>query len=481
MSGFKRYLVPFLFLSAASLCLNEQFMSKLLMAVNSVLHSNFDLYYRLQGFYYTGLFLLAAGLMQLFPATEEKTFRLRNYFPVFILTGIYAFLLLNVKQNTPVFDEYSAIINFICAHRDQNDYWQSFTLLFHPYYECRIPVPMIISLSGLLFPGDVFAFNFLVLINVLMLVITGYVLYKSSEIEKSGLQLFPSLLLLILNAEYIMSTGNSLSGLCYNGVLLFSVLCLKQLHRAERFRWSIVIFLLLAVYSFGNGLLLLPLLFWMLIRKKVFQGKWFFIILLTLTAFSYLLAYQPQSLESGDFDLFRLMVFIPVFLGSSFQFFYTIHLPLLMGLLVLSTFVLACYHRYDQKNPVLFHSLLFLILTACVTAWFRHAFREEAPLRLRYGVFSTFSIYISLLIILELFPELLKKVKSNVFFYGFLSYNLLAGFFFYPETALLYKYNREMIQSFRKSGKIEHDTPYYIRGYQPELKCAIQHGLLKYH
>ncbi len=395
-----------------------------------------------------------------------------------ILLTTFIFILVKTKQGIPVFDEYTSIFEFLCKYQDANSTREKFSLILQPYFECRIPVPYSIILIFSFLSGPTLPLNLIISLNAVVLLVIALLLFQSMTEFKFPMTYIPWFLLFIFHTQFLQSSFNSLSGLCYNGVILFTLLALRSFAlNTNRGRLLALLFAILGMLTFGNGLLIIPLLFLQSLRFRGFKVSIVYIVPLIIVAILYFSNYHPHVTGKESASLFALLYYVPVFLGSAFQFFYASHLPFIIGICILSLYTYASVKRYDLKNPLLYYGLGFIILTAIITSGFRATITVEAAMKLRYGLFSSFALLMAILISLELFH---KKINQHVLrrvAIAAVVYNLMAANFFYPESVLTIKHNIMMLETWKSGAAIVTPSAYYPGGLEPVLECSFEDEL----
>jgi hypothetical protein len=453
----------------------------LIMAVNRYSGLDLDVYFRTKGLYACGIMMMAAGLMLLLRLPLLKLKELsRTILSTAILLAFFIHLLTETKGGIPVFDEYTAIYQFLCEYRQGESVAEKLSIITSPYFECRIIIPysFILLVSSIM--SEPVPLNLLVALNSFTLLIITIILFRTLHKGRNLLKWFPWLLFIIFNTGYMQSSFNALSGLCYNGALLFSISSIHFACRNTRNSFLLALFFsIAAILSFGNGMLTVPLIFLIITRLRNIKTAGAYLIPSVAMLALYFYEYQPQHNGEPQFDPAHFILYVPVFLGSSLQFFYSPYLPFITGLIILIYFIQLSIRRYDLKNPVLYFTLLFLILTACITASFRQTDTLDSALKLRYGIFSSFTLFCSLLIYIDRLQNQPEARFLRKIVFAALAFNFLSANFFYPESVLTIDHNREMLIRWKQGLPVEQRSAYYPPGLGPVLSCSYASGMLQ--
>ncbi len=475
------FLLPLLLLISGLGLTNANISFFLIRSINEILKVDLDVFFRAEGFYCFGVMLVCLALMM---SCYSSVFNLQNTqrsgLAVFILLSSFIFILIKTKQSTPVFDEYTATFDFFCKYSEANSIKEKFRIFMEPYFECRTPIPFVISLLYAKLKSGYFPFSLAISINAILLLWSSILLFRSVSNQSKLTLYLPFLLLFIFNSQFLISSINSFSGLSYHGVILLSILAIRALsYNSIRGRICALIFALMAIFTFGNGLVIIPLLFLQELRQRGLKNAVLLISPLLLAGVYYFYDYHPFELEKNPFDVLKFLMYIPVFLGSSFQFFYKEQLPFVIGLCILTLYIYATVKSYFVKNPILYYSMGFIILSAVMTAAFRHTISFDTALRLRYGLFSSFATFVAVLMAFELFPGLTAKPFIKKIAGIAVVFNLATTLFFYPESSLLIINNKQMLQEWKVSGNIKKHTPYFPGDLDHVIKCSTKKGWWK--
>lgn len=474
------FIVATLFISGLAFT-NASFSIELINYINNFFNTDLDPVFRADGFYAFGLMLICLAVMRICYwdrfSIKDKS---RVVLAILVLLSSYLFLLIKTKQNVPVYDEYTAVFEFLCRYDASGTFREKLRLIFEPYFECRTVVPYLFILFISKLSSGVFPFDLIVAINTLTLLLIAIMLYRSALIKDRLILYLPFLLLLVFHSQHILSTFNSFSGLCYHGAVLFTLGAFHSVSKGGRKNdLKTLAFALLAIFTFGHGLLIIPLLFHYKLRRFGLKKAIVFILPLLLAGFFYFYDYHPYQFEKSPFNFFNFVLYIPVFLGSAFQFFYSPILPFILGTGIIVLFTYSTFKSYHLKNPVIYYGIAFIILTAALTAGFRHTSAFDTALRLRYGIFSSLAIFGSLVITLELFPALLKKRFLHSILTIVILYNLATTLFFYPESSMTIRKNKNMLREWSIFQSEIESSAAYPGGLERVIKCSREKGLWK--
>jgi len=442
-----------------------------------------DEHFRSIGLSYLATYLIllgSIGLLYFFHlrnALKEKHF---YFFSVSLLLIHYFYHLSANAINFPVYDDQGAILDFLLKSGDATSASEKFRLLLKPYNESMVVFPKLFALCWLKISGQV-NFRQLILFNGLLLIAFHLFLFRKATGNIIPMPLFFILSIFVFQFQFYDDAFWVLSGLCFYGVFLMAAAIFYMLQKNSRQLNYLTLFIsLVATFTFGNGWTLFPLcIFYLLSEKKKMEIiPWMLTFVLTIIIY-FVLRAQFHPLSDFHLNLLDNILFILIFLGSAFQFGYTPHIPVLVGLFIVWAFVNAVRKKQYKTSPVLFFMLAFLIGSAVTAAPLRSGIEPygQYGIQVRYGIFSIYAIVISIALLLEN-RIVTNKMLAYLFATAF-AYNALTGIFFFPETVL----RREIIETVVAGIRIDkYDvkyTTYQRNDIEMLLKEAIKKGIYR--
>jgi hypothetical protein len=450
--------------------------------VNRILSINLNIEFRAFGLEYLATLLIYASITILtwyFQLSGKITRRQFAFLSVIFLILHYTYHVVINSVNYPIFDDQGAVYDFLNQYTGQPNAKGKLHALLMPYNEAWMLFPRFILLTFLSLFHE-FNLNHLFLFNAGVLAFFFFLLTICFQKTEA----FPYLLipaLLLFQLQYFNTIFIAISGLCYYWVLIFALGSIYFLvQRTKKGKYLALIFACAASITFGNGLLLFPLSIIYLVCKRQWLEAmgW----LAALCVFLFLLSGTFLQIQfAGEFtmDVSYWILFIPTLLGSAFQFFYTVHIPVIAGCLVILTFVVGIFRKWYDSSPPLFWMLAFVILSAASAAPFRSAIRPGGyyGLEVRYGFFSIISVVLAVMLLIE--NSQFFKRKQMWFLIGSFAYNILSGFFFYPEAPV----RTQRLEAFVKDAhqnkfNLEY-SPYRKAAFDELMKSSIEKGIYK--
>ncbi|WP_247237123.1 hypothetical protein [Telluribacter sp. SYSU D00476] len=390
----------------------------------------------------------------------------------------------------PSFDDYHATIYAIrMFYFEAINLKQQVALLFKPHNEHRI---FLSRLSSIVYYDLFGKLNFRTLIlyqNLYLLAAFGLTL---AILKKSKVQIWPLLLpisLFLFSLSFWQVTLYYWGGIQYYTVFFFIMLSLYWLVSArEVVSWQYIgsmLAALIAIISFGNGILVVPLALFLLWTQKKYQliPPWIGIALLYV-----LLQLTNEPAVTRDFSHFRIdwaMRLFFTYLGSfayvssyGSPWHYTnIILCMVVGAVVFYYWIRLLWSGYAFKTPLLFCLLCLPILTGVLIAISRFDTKAAGGIAPRYMFFTAF---IPIWVISILYDT--GKLKKNLL----LPLYLVAGLLW----SLSYTTNSLQIKEFNQQNQVtltawlkDKSVPlvYYdiinTQGHGQLLQWAIKHDV----
>jgi hypothetical protein len=404
--------------------------------INQLFSSHLNIEFRAFGLGYCATLLVSLSVISLLWFFRISGGVKKNQFyslSIFFLILHYCWYVVTNAVNYPIYDDQGAVLEFFSQYTSQSTWRGKIEATLLPYNEAWMFIPKFILLSFWKIFGEI-DFSSVMIFNAAFLGLAFLSLARNTQ-EANRRQLLIAAFLLF-QLQYFNTIFIGISGLCYYWVIAFaggSVYFLTQ--QTSRAKYFSLLFAVAASMTFGNGLLLFPIaIIYLLFNKQWIQAMaWF----CTLAVLLYLLSGTFTKIQfAGEFTMnpSYWILFIPALLGSSFQFFYTTHIPVLVGCGVIFICVFGLIKKWHKTSPVIFLMLVFMILSAASAAPFRSAIRPGGyyGLEVRYGFFSIAAVIFALSLLISNIDFF--KAKWKTLLVAAVIYNMLTGIFFYPEV-----------------------------------------------
>lgn len=389
-----------------------------------------------------------------------------------ILILVMGYMLVSCAINIPTYDDYDATIDFIRHYYFEPPFsLQKLKLLFSFHNEHCIAISRFSAAAYYYLFGEI---NFRHLILYQNLYFIGFyvvllMILKRRKLLDSYTFFLVTVFLFSLSLWQVIF--NYWGGIQTYTVFFFSYLSFYLLEKSEKaIQPSFMIAMLsavLAVFSFGNGLLALFLGGFVLLAQKKYQQL---IVWSVMSVVALGIVFSMKNLSSsGAYDGFRIdwmarLLF--TFLGSAFfvnpsnQLLHggNIIFCMIVGVGVLIFWIGLFFKGYAFKNPLLYSLLSFPILTGLLIAVSRFATKAAGGIAPRY-MFISATIPV-LIIVIALDSGLLKKEKLRYFVLPAL---LIWALSFYDNRKALLLYNDEQLRTIGQWQQDDH-TPliYYL-------------------
>ncbi|MEO8087079.1 MAG: hypothetical protein ABI763_09680 [Bacteroidota bacterium] len=423
---------------------NIDMQSFLIQFIKNKLDVSLDEHFRSIGFSYLSTFLLFSGVVTFlyFLVLKNKFTEFHFYVASFCLLVFHycCYLFVNAR-NYPVYDDQGAILEFLLNYSNTSTVNEKICLIIAPYNESIIIFPKLFVLGWLKIAGSI-NFRTLILFNGLLLLFLQLFLFAKMMTKETSRFLFFVLSLFIFQFQFYDDAFWATSGLCYYGSFIFTALAFYFLHRGKNF--PALTFAIVSAFTFGNGWGSFFICIAFLLLEKRFRELMMWIpafILVSIIFFMLRLDFHPLS--TANWNLLDNILFILIFIGSAFQFFYSPVIPIIAGTFIISAFIFLAIKKQYKTYPVHFLLLAFIIFSAIAASPLRSGMEPNGlyGLHVRYGIFSILAFTLTVYL-LSAYNGFEKKYKNYLIASAFI-YNALTGIFFYPEAEI----RREKIQS----------------------------------
>lgn len=340
-----------------------------------------------------------------------------NRFLLFLLTLIvslpYLFLLWNYAPNIPHGDDFYAIIGFYESFLQEKSVFDKFLAFFYTSKEHINVVTRVISFLQYTITGS-FDFRVYAFVGNLFLIGILIILYKEFiKLKYDSIFWFLPIPIILLNISYWEITIKGLMAIQHFGVIFFVLMALTSLvNKSKSIIWAMV-FAVLAIYSFGNGFLVLfigaIILYYQHRRQELIQWIIFSGVFLVLVAI------QVYNHTSDGLPSLAI--------HHKIRFFFNLNAAFLGGQYLYSSFFVGLglvtfmfYKVIKNKN----NSSYFFI--SAVTIFIICSYLLVAIQRSNAGVMESFiaryPIYASLLMVLLYFVLLIEITQRKLVFFA---------------------------------------------------------------
>jgi len=309
--------------------------------------------------------------------------------------SLFALLVIVLGVNIPQQDDFDSIFFYLLGSRDDIT-----SGLFTVHVSHRLVATRLLALAGVLLGGEI-ELRLLMLIAMAILFGTIYLFYRSfrDSADKPFLLLIISLCLLSLFHWSSMLWATAAIQNYFGLFIAVSSLYLFVRNTTAGTAGAIVI-ASLAPYVSSNGLLVLPLLFvWCVCSRpaaarhaRLCTALLLFVlssgsVLIYLFGFDDAISLNGAMIADSN-PMLGLFVVIKAYLTACAGFLHFAPLALLAGAAMNLYFIALIARRYDKKNPAIFYSIAYLLVSMALVALFRHGQGIEHLIASRYQVFT---------------------------------------------------------------------------------------------
>ena len=235
---------------------------------------------------------------------------------------------------------------------------------------------------------------------------------------KTRLAYFIPVSWLLFQLQYWQTLNWAMPGIQNIPVLVFSLGAIYLLVRGEQWAFCCALaFLILAVGSSGNGLIIIPIgvLILALARRRMRVVSWLLVSAVCVAAYAYRYNAMVSSTDPNRsiFAAFHPLspLYVYAFIGSAGSVPFKAA-SLFLGIFLFVFFVLIADRGYIRRNPLVSYCVLFLLLTAIGVAGIRSDFGVGQALESRYTIYSVLLLIFAWFAIVE---EFLLHRRASLF------------------------------------------------------------------
>lgn len=348
---------------------------------------------------------------------------------------LYFIILVNMSENVPYLDDYHSILSFIIAYLKTGTAAEKIQLIFAQHNDHRIAFQRSVVLVQY-YLCDSINFKYLIIFGNLSIVGILIILMKScNKTYERFFQMLP-VVYLLFSFRYFEASFWAMVTLTGLWVVTFSLASILLLSRDGVINFiGSCFFATLAMYTQGNGKLVLASGFVLLLLKKKYRGLCYWLIFSGALCLSTLLFKFTYGGYQNVLTVLQAplnhIVSVFSFLGL---FAINLKLSIILGGIIIIGFLHCCRKRYYQQNLALFVMFFHIILTAVAVGYARPSIYFSS----RYSIYSVLALVIMYLIYSDIYSYL-TSTKYFVTITGiFIACSLICNFTFAPLYIKLY-------------------------------------------
>jgi len=346
---FFSFLSLLLALSGILLLTNTSFIEFLFSTAESITSKQLNRSFWIHGIHCAAIDLIILSIISAIYFYKPALISKKMVFAASLALAIHFYYEVSINAvNMPLSDDFEAAMVFLNNCYSTNDSSQMISLIGSQYYETRLVILRSACLLYTMIAGEI---NFKILVTLASLLIAGiaYLLMRSAKIKGEIRFLFYTVIILLLfQFQYHSGIFFLTAGMPKFCTLFFSIAAFYFISTDNTKGFILALFCtLLAALSFGNGMICFFICLVVLLYKKRYLHS----AIWSLTALGFLLWYfydytmmlsEPISLSS----ISRSFLYGLIFLGNSMQFFYTLTIPMIAGILIWCAAILFTVKKY---------------------------------------------------------------------------------------------------------------------------------------
>ncbi|MCR9063345.1 MAG: hypothetical protein NXI00_05240 [Cytophagales bacterium] len=310
-----------------------------------------------------------------FGLTESKWLHFLTFFLCLIPVLVYTWMILKLSINAPFYDDFYWAFEYINDYLKAATFREKLAIIFEQFNQHRIIYAKLMMLAVFKFTGEVNFRTYTLIGNIsLYLTFLIYILYVIKN-RLSVIALIP-VAYLIFNLTFYHNSVLTY-GLPNMSVILFALLSFYLVNRGV---YSVAMFAgTLAAFSNGNGLIVLPIIAFLLLIKG--ERKWFFwtvfstVIVVYIYFFNY--AFDTNEIKLNQ----KTLLFFVNFLGGFYKAEKSSILQVLTGISIVTLISVCAWMSFKRKqySDFLLGSALFILGSAAKAALVRSQFIQSIP------------------------------------------------------------------------------------------------------
>ncbi|HLO43022.1 MAG TPA: hypothetical protein VK175_01740 [Leadbetterella sp.] len=329
--------------------------------------------------------------------------------------SIFAFLLFVVAysydaslnfQNFPISDDYEAFFDFNNKYLAATNAWDKLKLIFSQHNEHRIATLRLINLAYLSIFHQVDLQVFRVIGLVFYLLSMAF-LYFEGGFNYKRFYFFLPVPILMLSFAFAEIYFLAMESLSHFPMVFFTVGTI-YLAINRKYTTLPIIFLFFGVFSNGNGILLMPLVFFGMLLQKEYRRSLIWAAASICISIIYFIDYEAGKTGLSLSILPYLLKVYPIYLGGIGGF-GSIKVNLILGVFALLWILYFVFFKNIIKRELsLTLMLVFYLLTFLIISVKRNEYGEQL---LQRGAYLINSVLVFVVLYIIYFKQILKAWK----------------------------------------------------------------------
>ena len=351
--------------------------------------------------------------MFIFKYSDDNKFSLFKAVAILVVT-IYFSVILYYSLNIPYWDDYVVTLRFFYEFFESQSFLGKVEALLAQWSEHRIVLGRILAIFQYYFQG-VLNFRVLHFTANLSLILLYLGILKSTAANLRKWLVLP-VALFLFQLQYYVASFWFVSSSSMFFVLLFALLSFYFFKKGKYL--FCILYSLLAIFSNGNGFLVLLFEIVFLLRIRNYKMAFVFVSIFILSMLLYFKGYLPhendrmatlyfikQPIQTAEYFLIFIGGCLNVFNGAA----------VLIGLLSICGVGFITFKKYYFQNSTIYLMIMFVLGSALLAAIGRSFWGIDQALESRYKIFSVVFWVCLLISFLEI-----HKVDFNSRIFSFL-------------------------------------------------------------
>ncbi|MBU1719055.1 MAG: hypothetical protein KKA07_08270 [Bacteroidetes bacterium] len=429
--------------------------------------------FRMFGLQHLGIELIVLGSIIFLSALMHNKNKLFLISVIAVILLFFTFLYI-YAVNIPINDDFEVILNFSNRYFFSENASEKSSLLSSYYCETRF-ITLRFATIFLHFITGAVNFKSLIIIANCCLLVVLFLYCKSMSMKKCRMEITLIIALLFFHFGYYDAVIWATNAFVYQFTTACVMLSLFLINKSSVSSQIIaVISAILAALTFGNGLVVFPIVIFFFVLEK----KWKFVFLWTALAVLFFLIYfqgfSSMNRVTSIHSLFDYIIYSCCFLGSAFQFMYKLHLPFIAGGLIWALFIVLTIKKYYRKNFFIYGLIIFAIVSSLIAAHFRISKGLDESISNRYGFFSILVICSSIIALSDIINERRQNSFLRMALGVCIAFHLLCGVFFFPEVPVRKQKLEAFIDDINNNAPVDLIRPIIPAGSDSIVKEAIR-------
>lgn len=322
------------------------------------------------------------------------------WFAMLIPPIVFYALLAKTLMSFPLQDDYHAILGFLLQWKGKRGFGRIVEIVSfqHNDYRCMFENAIVALQYTVLGHTDLKALSILGDLCVIPLFAVLYLIWRECGRPLDyRLLAFVPVSWILFQLQYESTLNFATSGLQCIPVLMFALLTCYFAAKAGKLAFlGAIVSLLLSIASYANGLFLIPVCSILFLQRREFKRLAVWCLVGAISCLVYFYGYnfaaESASTHMDNIVLGILGRFSPIYATAFLGSIAAIRNPLpaiVLGITLVGIFAFATRDRLFARQPALYYSALFILVTGLAVSGLRSSYGLASALGSRYRINST--------------------------------------------------------------------------------------------